>query len=169
MMEKEMSGFIDSLSNMPGINEMLKLNLKLSEEQELLLFYLELRFRFLEESLKRENHFSGISFGFQKNGDLEKCSSSLNKSDLVQFFYLLMDEGMLFFDPIDKVRNRSKMQEFITGNFTYSGDAGNQRNMNTVSKQFSESKGYTYKDKQLCFLNRLILVIEKRREKLLQW
>lgn len=168
-MEREMSRVFDILSNMPGMNEMLKVNLKLSKEQELLLYYLELRLKFLEELLKKENHLDDASVDLFNNGNREKCCSSLSKSDLVQFFYLLMDEGILFFDPIDKVRNRSKMQEFITGNFTYYGDAGNQKSMSTVSKQFSESKGYTYKEKQLCFLNGLILVIEKRKEKLIKW
>ena len=34
-----------------------------------------------------------------KNGlKLEKCSSNFNKRDLAQFFYILMDEKILFFD-----------------------------------------------------------------------
>lgn len=94
----------------------------------------------------------------------EKCSSSFNKSDLAQFFYILMDENILFFDDKREKYNRSRMQQFIEKNFTYSGDAGVQTKIGTISKQFSESKGFTYGEKQLRFLDKIIWMFQKRRE-----
>lgn len=99
----------------------------------------------------------------------EKCSSNFNKSDLAQLFYILMDEKILFFDDRNQKRNRSKIQLFIENNFTYIGDSGLQTNIDTISKQFSESKGFTYKDKQIRFLENIIVILEKRREKLICW
>lgn len=95
----------------------------------------------------------------------EKCSSRFNKSDLAQFFYILMDENILFFDDKREKYNRSKMQQFIEENFTYSGDAGLQTKIDTISKQFSESKGFTYGEKQLRFLDKIIWMFQRRREK----
>ncbi|MEG1023635.1 MAG: hypothetical protein RSF34_04140 [Flavobacterium sp.] len=99
----------------------------------------------------------------------EKCSSNFNKSDLAQLFYILMDEKILFFDDRNQKCNRSKIQLFIENNFTYIGDSGLQTNIDTISKQFSESKGFTYKDKQIRFLENIIVILEKRREKLICW
>lgn len=99
----------------------------------------------------------------------EKCSSNFNKSDLAQLFYILMDEKILFFDDHNQKCNRSKIQLFIENNFTYIGDSGLQTNIDTISKQFSESKGFTYKDKQIRFLENIIVILEKRREKLICW
>ena len=99
----------------------------------------------------------------------EKCSSNFNKSDLAQLFYILMDEKILFFDDQNQKCNRSKIQLFIENNFTYIGDSGLQTNIDTISKQFSESKGFTYKDKQIRFLENIIVILEKRREKLICW
>ncbi|WP_426065259.1 hypothetical protein [Flavobacterium sp. DSP2-3-1] len=84
-----------------------------------------------------------------KNGlKLEKCISNFNKRDLAQFFYILMDEKILFFDAKAENSNRSKMQHFVQTNFTYVGDSKMQINIENISKQFSESKGFTYRDKQ---------------------
>ncbi|MDI1305239.1 MAG: hypothetical protein PSX42_10405 [bacterium] len=94
----------------------------------------------------------------------EKCSSSFSKSDLAQFFYILMDESILFFDDKREMLNRYKMQQFIEGNFTYTGDAGLQVSIDTISKQFSESKGFTYREKQLKFLDKIIGILQKRKE-----
>ncbi|MFL9829708.1 hypothetical protein ABS764_02490 [Flavobacterium sp. ST-87] len=95
----------------------------------------------------------------------EQCSSSFNKSDLAHFFYILMDENILFFgDDKREKYNRSKMQQFIEENFTYSGDAGLQTKIETISKQFSESKGFTYREKQLRFLDKIIGIFQRRRE-----
>lgn len=94
---------------------------------------------------------------------LEKCSSNFNKIDLAQFFYILMDEEILFFDAKGENSNRSKMQHFIEGNFTYVGDAGLQVSIDKISKQFSEAKGFTYREKQLKFLNKIIGILQKRK------
>jgi hypothetical protein len=99
---------------------------------------------------------------------LEKCSSNFNKSDLAQFFYILMDEEILFFDAKGENSNRSKMQYFIQTNFTYVGDSKTQVNIENISKQFSESKGFTYRDKQLRFLDKIIFIFQERKLKLTQ-
>ncbi|MCV9926321.1 hypothetical protein OIU83_01550 [Flavobacterium sp. LS1R49] len=99
----------------------------------------------------------------------EKCSTHLNKSDLAQLFYILMDEKIIFFDDRDEKHNRSEIQFFVEENFTYIGDSGFQTTIDTISKQFSESKGFTYKDKQIRFLENIISILEKRREKLICW
>lgn len=85
---------------------------------------------------------------------------------MAQFFYILMEEKILFFDNLNQKSNRSKMQWFIEKNFTYCGDAGRQTRIMTISKQFSESKGYTYREKQLRFLDEMINKLETRRAKL---
>ncbi|NGY37265.1 hypothetical protein FQU23_007020 [Flavobacterium sp. XN-5] len=95
-----------------------------------------------------------------------KCASHYNKNELAQLFYILMDETILFFDDKDEKQNRSKMQKFIENNFTYFGDLGKQVNIGTISKQFSEAKGFTYGDKQLKFLDKIIEVLQKRRAKI---
>lgn len=104
---------------------------------------------------------------FLQNFSLQsKCSSHYNKSDLAQLFYILMDENILFFDDRNEKYNRSMMQKFLQENFTYSGDFGFQVNIDTISKQFSESKGFTYREKQLEFLDKIIFLFQNRREKL---
>lgn len=100
---------------------------------------------------------------------IEKCSSGLNKSDLAQLFYILMDENILFFDNYNQKCNRSKLQLFIEENFTYKGDSGLQTTIDTISKQFSESKGFTYRDKQIKFIENIIHVLEQRKAKLISW
>ncbi|MDX6188636.1 hypothetical protein SGQ83_04675 [Flavobacterium sp. Fl-318] len=121
--------------------------------------------RFLEKNKtylsKRNSSFNALA--------KEKCSSNFNKSDLAQLFYILMDEKILFFDDRNQKCNRSKIQFFIENNFTYIGDSGFQTNIDTISKQFSESKGFTYKEKQIRFLDNIIDLLEKRREKLICW
>lgn len=95
-----------------------------------------------------------------------RCCSNFSKSELAQFFYILMEEKILFFDNLNQKSNRSKMQWFIEKNFTYCGDAGRQTRIMTISKQFSESKGFTYREKQLRFLDEIINKLEIRRAKL---
>ncbi|SEB01684.1 hypothetical protein SAMN05443667_11571 [Flavobacterium gillisiae] len=99
-------------------------------------------------------------------GSRFKCASQYNKNEIAQLFYILMDEGILFFDDINEKENRSKMQKFIEDNFTYSGDFGNQVSIGTISKQFSEAKGFTYGDSHLKFVDKIIRVLQKRREKI---
>lgn len=159
----------NTMMNIIGVNETGKTDFKISKENELILIYIELRLKLVQDSLKGEFFLNDFHPNLFKNDIKVKCNSSLNKSCLGQLFYILMDEGLLFFDLNDKVKNRSRMQEFLTGNFTYCGDSGNQIDMNSVSKQFSESKGYIYKEKQIMFLNELISIIEKRKERLVRW
>ncbi|PRZ22803.1 hypothetical protein [Flavobacterium granuli] len=117
----------------------------------------------LETVLKQNSYSSGYNVKFKNDLTGGKCSSSFNKSDLAQFFYILMDENILFFDRESEQNNRSKMQQFIQDNFTYAGDSGSQVGIHTISKQFSESKGFTYGAKQLKFLNKLIKILKRRK------
>lgn len=129
---------------------------------------LELRLKSMEDLLKIKYQ----NFNNKKRSEIlrnQKCCSIYNKSDLGQLFYILMDEQILFFDPNNQKINRSKMQNFIVENFSYNGDAGTQVNIDSISKQFSECKGFTYREKQIKFLNELLTVIQKRKEKLMQW
>lgn len=95
-----------------------------------------------------------------------KCHSNYNKSDLAQLFYVLMDEKILFFDRQNNNNNRAMMQQFMIDSFTYIGDAGIQVPIRTISKQFSEAKGFTYKAKHLKFLDKILEVFKERRERI---
>jgi len=99
----------------------------------------------------------------------EKCKSCYSKIDFAQLFYILMDEGLLFFDAADEKSNRSKFQFFLENNFTYAGDEGGQSKIKSISRQFSECKGYTYKDKQIAFLEELITRMQERKRRLQSW
>lgn len=99
----------------------------------------------------------------------EKCKSCYNKIDFAQLFYILMDEGILFFDASDQKSNRSKFQSFLENNFTYAGDEGGQSKIKSISRQFSECKGYTYKAKQITFLEDLIRIIQNRKIRIESW
>jgi hypothetical protein len=99
----------------------------------------------------------------------EKCKSCYNKIGFAQLFYILMDEGLLFFDAEDEKRNRSKFQFFLENNFTYAGDGGGQSKIKSISRQFSECKGYTYKEKQIAFLEDLIRRMQDRKRRIEGW
>jgi len=107
---------------------------------------------------------SNLVTGFKKSPANQKCHSQYNKSDLAQLFYILMDEGILFFDGHDERANRAKMQDFIKNHFTFCGDAGIQTPISEISKQFSEAKGFTYREKHLAFLDKIVEVLCQRRE-----
>jgi hypothetical protein len=119
--------------------------------------------QFIERLLKKKNRVYKHNKRSKNYLVGEKCGSNFNKSDLAQFFYILMDESILFFDHKNEKRNRSKMQQFVEGNFTYTGDLGLQVGIDTISRQFSESKGFTYREKQLNFLDKIIEILQKRR------
>ena len=107
---------------------------------------------------------------FQSNqSSSERCKSSYSKSELAILFYILMDEGLLFFDPSDVKKNRISIQEFLSENFTYRDNEGVQKKITRISRQFSECKGYTYKEKQMKFLNDLIGILMERKRKLENW
>jgi len=120
----------------------------------------------IEIILKEKNLLFKKNDSGKKILKLEKCSSNFNKRDLAQFFYILMDEEILFFDAKGENLNRSKMQHFIQTNFTYVGDSKMQVNIESISKQFSESKGFTYRDKQLRFLDKIISIFQQRKHRL---
>ncbi|MBE8723395.1 hypothetical protein [Flavobacterium hungaricum] len=107
---------------------------------------------------------------FQSNqSSSERCKSSYSKSELAILFYILMDEGLLFFDPSDVKKNRISIQEFLSENFTYKNNEGVQKKITRISRQFSECKGYTYKEKQIKFLDDLIGILMERKRKLENW
>ncbi|SHL04962.1 hypothetical protein [Flavobacterium chilense] len=123
------------------------------------------RLRLVEQLISvsdRENKMQSISSN-------EKCKSCYNKIDFAQLFYVLMDEGLLFFDTADQKNNRSKFQFFLENNFTYAGDEGGQSKIKSISRQFSECKGYTYKVKQIKFLDEFIAVMQERKRRLESW
>nr|WP_199000926.1 hypothetical protein [Flavobacterium sp. ASV13] len=99
----------------------------------------------------------------------KKCRSSYNKIELANLFYVLMDEGVLYFDSNDAKKNRASFQEFMSENFTYNDNEGNQKIISTISRQFSECKGYTYKVKQIRFLDEFISVMQERKKRLESW
>lgn len=99
----------------------------------------------------------------------ERCKSSYSKSELAILFYILMDEGLFFFDSSDVKKNRISIQEFISENFTYRNNEGVQKKITRISRQFSECKGYTYKEKQIKFLDDLIGILMDRKRKLENW
>lgn len=117
----------------------------------------------IETLLNEKNHIYGHNDRKKRYFIQEKCSTNFNKSDLAQFFYILMDEAILFFDEKSDKPNRTKMQQFIEENFTYTGNVGLQVSIDTISKQFSEAKGFTYREKQLKFLNKIIGILQKRK------
>lgn len=58
-----------------------------------------------------------------------------------------------------------KFQAFVEQYFTYSGDGGNQILIRNFSRHFSEAQGYTYREKHLAFLEKLILLLQERQMK----
>lgn len=130
---------------------------------------LDSRLKFLENLLNVSEdvtRISNLSTHIKKN---EKCKSIYSKSELAHLFYFLMEERILFFDSIDEKKNRGKLQDFLVKNFTYSGDEGFQVNMKSISKQFSECKGFSYRDKHIKFLEELINRIQQQKERLINW
>ncbi|PTS87686.1 hypothetical protein DBR27_24185 [Flavobacterium sp. HMWF030] len=123
------------------------------------------RLRLLEDLVSETDMDNKVQSVFSK----EKCKSCYSKIDFAQLFYILMDEGLLFFDNVDEKNNRSKFQIFLENNFTYAGDEGEQSKIKSISRQFSECKGYTYKVKQIKFLNEFIAVMQDRKRRLESW
>lgn len=119
------------------------------------------------ESLVQINGFGNVEN--QAFSCSNKCRSSYNKIELANLFYILMDEGILYFDSNDMKKNRSSFQKFMSENFTYNDNEGNQKIISTISRQFSECKGYTYKIKQIRFLEEFISVMQERKKRLESW
>lgn len=136
-----------------------------------LIKYLNVILKF-DERLRLVEHLISVSDQENKMQSIssnEKCKSCYNKIDFAQLFYVLMDEGLLFFDTADQKSNRSKFQFFLENNFTYAGDEGGQSKIKSISRQFSECKGYTYKVKQIKFLDEFIAVMQERKRRLESW
>ncbi|MCW2120643.1 hypothetical protein [Flavobacterium sp. 7A] len=95
-----------------------------------------------------------------------KCSSNLQKGELIYLFHILMEEGIWFFDNIDEKKNRSQFQYFIERHFTYSGEGKVQHNIMGTSRHFSECRGFTYKEKQIRYLDKFIRLLNSKKEKL---
>lgn len=120
----------------------------------------------LLETLISETDMENKMNSFSSN---EKCKSCYSKINFAQLFYILMDEGILFFDAVDEKNNRSKFQLFLENNFTYAGDEGVQSKIKSISRQFSECKGYTYKEKHITFLEELITRMQERKRRVESW
>lgn len=136
-----------------------------------LIKYLNVILKF-DERLRLVEHLISVSDRENKMQSIssnEKCKSCYNKIDFAQLFYVLMDEGLLFFDTADQKSNRSKFQFFLENNFTYAGDEGGQSKIKSISRQFSECKGYTYKVKQIKFLEDLIRTMQDRKRRIENW
>jgi len=129
-------------------------------------FKLDMRLKNIE-SLVQKNGFGNVQN--QAFYCTNKCRSSYNKIELANLFYILMDEGILYFDSNDAKKNRASFQEFMSENFTYNDNEGNQKIIGTISRQFSECKGYTYKVKQIRFLDEFIALMQERRRRLENW
>lgn len=132
------------------------------------------RLLFFESKLERLENFIFQQKDENKaagsvNVNSEKCKSALNKFETASLFYTLMDEGLLYFDRTDKRENRRVFQNFICTYFTYAGDEGCQVRITTINKQFSECIGFTYREKQIRFLERLILILSERKNRLEGW
>lgn len=125
-------------------------------------FKLDMRVKKIENLLLLNESQNNLSLA-------ERCKSSYSKSELAILFYILMDEGRLFFDSADVKKNRISFQEFVSKNFTYRNNEGVQKKITRISRQFSECKGYSYKDKQIKFLDDLIGVLVKRKRNLEDW
>lgn len=129
-------------------------------------FKLDMRLKNIE-SLVQKNGFENVQN--QAFCCTNKCRSSYNKIELANLFYILMDEGVLYFDSNDAKKNRASFQEFMSKNFTYNDNEGNQKIISTISRQFSECKGYSYKGKQIRFLDEFISVMQERKKRLESW
>ena len=129
----------------------------------------ESRLIVLERILKENSRDDIYSKIFTSVSNPCRCKSSLSKIEFANLFYILMDEGFLFFEILDKKNNRIEFQKFLENNFTYSGKNDKQCEIKNISKEFAESKGYTYREKQIEFLNLLIFRLQERKSRIENW
>lgn len=129
-------------------------------------FKLDVRLKNIESLVKTNGFEDAQNHAFSGSN---KCRSCYNKIELANLFYTLMDEGILYFDVNDTKKNRSSFQKFMSENFTYNDNEGSQKIISTISRQFSECKGYTYKMKQIRFLDEFISVMQERKKRLESW
>ncbi|UUW11273.1 hypothetical protein NLG42_10790 [Flavobacterium plurextorum] len=136
----------------------------------------------LDELLKHESRLIVLERILKKNFKVDinskisasvsnpcRCKSSFTKIEFANLFYILMDEGFLFFERLDKKNNRIEFQKFLENNFTYFGKNGRQCEIKNISKEFAESKGYTYREKQIEFLDLLIFRLQERKSRIENW
>lgn len=132
-------------------------------------FKLDMRLKKLEDLMIPNELVTNEGDGSSFLMPLKKCRSSYSKIELANLFYVLMDEGILYFDSNDAKKNRTSFQEFIIENFTYHDNEDGQKIIRTISRQFSECKGYTYKTKQIKFLDQFIVLMQERKRRLESW
>lgn len=118
------------------------------------------------EIIEKHLGLAGDDILGSKSFNSKKCGSSLNKGELVHLFHTLMDEGLLFFHPADPKSNRTRFQNFIQENFTYLGEGGAQHGVKGVSRHFSECMGFSYRDKQIRHLEKIIEIFTSRKDRL---
>lgn len=141
---------------------------KISDCLEKLLNH-ESRLSLVERILKHKNLNGDINKISNSVSNPAKCKSSYNKIEFANLFYILMDEEILFFQKCDKKNNRIEFQKFLESYFTYSGKNDKQCEIKNISKEFAESKGYTYREKQIEFLNLLIFKLHQRKLRIENW
>jgi hypothetical protein len=129
----------------------------------------ESRLKLVERILKRKNLKVDTNEISNSVSSPVRCKSSFNKIEFANLFYILMDEGFLFFEVSDKKINRIEFQKFLECNFTYSGKNDKQCEIKNISKEFAESKGYTYREKQIEFLNLMIFRLQERKSRIENW
>jgi hypothetical protein len=129
----------------------------------------ESRLKLVERILKLKNLKVDTNKISNSVSNPVRCKSSFTKIEFANLFYILMDEGFLFFEKLDKKNNRIEFQKFLECNFTYSGKNGRQCEIKNISKEFAESKGYTYREKQIEFLNLMIFRLQERKSRIENW
>jgi hypothetical protein len=91
----------------------------------------------------------------------KKCNITLNKIDVANLFYFLMEEQLFVFDK-NEAQNKVSFQRFIEQNFTYKDDDDLQKNISRINKEFSKI-GYANKSSHFAFINFLINKLEERK------
>lgn len=109
-----------------------------------------------------EKRLGQAGFSSLANTASLKCGSLLPKGELVFLFFILMEEEILFFDLADKKKNRSTFQDFIEKNFTYLGEGERQHDIARVSRHFSECAGFTYSERHLVYIEKIIALLISR-------
>ena len=97
-----------------------------------------------------------------------QCGSILKKKELLYFLYTMMEEGIFMMDNSNPAINRRYFQQFVESHFSYAGRNGQQVPVCRASRHFSEAKGFTYRDGHLQLLDKLIRLLEARKERLLK-
>ena len=94
---------------------------------------------------------------------IQKCNVNLNKIDVANLFYFLMEEKLFFFHKNEK-QNKIAIQQFIEENFTYKDDDARQKNISNINKEFSKV-GYSNEVSHINFINTFISILEERKSR----